>query len=421
MPGNSFLLRARMVVPVTRPPLDDGAVLVAGGRVLEVGPWREISKRHGGQPVRDLGECLLLPGLINAHCHLDYTRMAAGIPPQKNFPDWIKAILAHKAAWGYTDFAESWLSGAAMLLRNGVTTVLDIEAVPELLPEVWAATPLRIHSAMEMTGLRSGREPAQIVADAAASFPPAPDERKQPALSPHALYSTRPGLLALARQAAADRGWLLTTHVAESREEFDMFVHRCGPLHDWLAGQRDLSDCDGSTPVQRLEQLGVLAPNFLAAHVNCLGTGDADRLARQGVSVVHCPRSHDYFRHPPFPLEELVAAGVNICLGTDSLASVRGTQRANIELNLFKDMQALTASFRGLAPERIVQMATANGAHGLGRAGELGAIRPGALADLTALPWRGPRQEVYEAIVGNDKPVLASFVAGGQVFPSISG
>ncbi len=416
MAGRTFLLRARMVVPVSRPPLPDGAVLVAAGRVAEVGAWADLGQRHTGLPVTDLGEVILMPGLINAHCHLDYTGMAAGIPPQKSFSDWIKAILAHKAAWSYTDFAASWVAGAAMLLRTGVTTVLDIEAVPELLPEAWAATPLRVISALEMTGVRSGKEPAQIVAETLAACPAPPDERKQLALSPHSLYATRPELLQLAAAATTDRGWLLTTHVAESQEEFDMFAHRRGRLHDWLASQRELGDCDGATPVECLERLGVLSPRLLAVHVNCLGPGDAERLARAGTHVVHCPRSHAYFQHPPFPLEALTAAGVNLCLGTDSLASVRGTNRSALELNLFKEMQMFADTFADVPPERIVRMGTINGARALGRSGQLGEITSGAAADLIALRWSGAPSEVHEAIVRNHQPVVASYIAGERVY-----
>ena len=100
-----------------------------------------------------------MPGLVNAHCHLDYTDMA-GQPAPKQFPDWIKGLLARKAAASYADYAQAWLRGAAMLLRTGVTTVGDIEAVPELLPDVWSSTPLRVGSFLEMTCVRSRRDPA---------------------------------------------------------------------------------------------------------------------------------------------------------------------------------------------------------------------------------------------------------------------
>src|SRR6185295_3898870 len=157
----SMLLRARVVLPVSRPPLDDGAVFISGSRIQSVGPWREL-KPIAAETVVDLGDSILLPGLVNAHCHLDYTDLAGEVAPVKSFTDWIKMITAAKAGKIYADFAQSWLRGADMLLRTGTTTVADIEAVPELLPENWQATPLRVFSFLEMTGVKSRREPRAI-------------------------------------------------------------------------------------------------------------------------------------------------------------------------------------------------------------------------------------------------------------------
>jgi len=115
---------------------------------------------RAAEKVLDLGEVILLPGLVNAHCHLDYTGMAGEFLPPKSFTDWIKLITAAKGGWTYSDFAQSWLNGAQMLLRNGTTTVADFENVPELLPEVWNATPLRVFSFLEMTGVKAAATPA---------------------------------------------------------------------------------------------------------------------------------------------------------------------------------------------------------------------------------------------------------------------
>ena len=163
-----MLLRARILLPISNPPVADGGVLISGGRVVALGRWRDLS-RHHAEPSVDLGEIILMPGLVNAHCHLDYTDMG-GQPAPKQFSDWIKGLLARKAAASYADYAQAWLRGAAMLARTGVTTVADIEAVPELLPEVWSSTPLRVASFLEMTGVRSGRNPEAILQEAAAKI-----------------------------------------------------------------------------------------------------------------------------------------------------------------------------------------------------------------------------------------------------------
>src|SRR4051812_19551002 len=145
-----ILLRSRVVLPISQPPIENGAVRISGNRITEVGPWKNISAKSDDHII-DLGEAILLPGLINAHCHLDYTDMAGLMPPQKSFTDWIKLMLAAKSTWNYSEFADSWLHGAQMLLHTGTTTVADFEAVPELLPDVWSSTPLRVISLLEMT------------------------------------------------------------------------------------------------------------------------------------------------------------------------------------------------------------------------------------------------------------------------------
>src|SRR5947208_3498884 len=136
-----FCLRARVVLPVVGSPIDDGAVVLEGPRIVGVASWKALRDQSTARTL-DLGDVILMPGLINAHCHLDYTDMAGLLPPPKSFSDWIKGILALKAHWTYSDYALSWLHGARMLLHHGITTVADIEAVPELLPEVRLATPL---------------------------------------------------------------------------------------------------------------------------------------------------------------------------------------------------------------------------------------------------------------------------------------
>ena len=110
---------------------------ISGNRITAVGSWKNFTQHASRVPhhsILDLGEVILLPGLVNAHCHLDYTGMAGEFLPPKSFTDWINLITAAKGGWTYSDFAQSWLNGAQMLLRTGTTTVADIEAMPDLLP-----------------------------------------------------------------------------------------------------------------------------------------------------------------------------------------------------------------------------------------------------------------------------------------------
>jgi cytosine/adenosine deaminase-related metal-dependent hydrolase len=407
-----MILRARTILPVTWPPIENGAIVISENRIAGVGPWADL-QAHAAGKVSDLGEVILLPGLVNAHCHLDYTDMAGQLPPPKKFTDWIPLMLAAKAECSYTEYARSWLNGARMLLQSGTTTVADIEAAPELLPEMWDATPLRIFSFLEMTGVRAKRAPAEILGQALEKADSLAHPRCRAALSPHAPYSTSSELLRLCAESARERHLPVATHVAESEQEFEMFTEARGEMFHWLQRNgRDMSDCGHGSPVQHVEKAGLPGETFLAIHVNCLAPGDAELLGKRGVHIVHCPRSHEYFRHPKFPHEQLASAGANLCLGTDSLATVRKGEKEKIELNLFAEMQAFAAINKGYPPEDILKMATIAGARALGMAGQIGELSENALADLITIPFTGKRADIFDSVVHHPSTVSASMIDG---------
>ena len=263
---------------------------------------------------------------------------------------------------------------------TGTTTVGDIETVPDLFPDVWNSTPLRVFSFLEMTGIRARRDPQVVLQEAVEKMDSLSHPRCSASLSPHAPYSTMPELLRLSARPTRKNGRRLCIHVAESEPEFEMFQHARGEMFDWLQrNARDMSDCGLGSPVKHLARNKMLGKNLLAIHVNVLALGDAALLGKHRVHVVHCPRSHDYFRHPPFLRQRLARAGVNLCLGTDSLATVRKTRKQNPELSLFEEMRELAASDSRLSPLQILCLATVNGARALGRAGQIG--------ELSKMPW----------------------------------
>src|SRR2546421_13005763 len=133
-------------MPVGSASIEDGLLYLFERCVVGAGRGVDSSCSAAGGPDWDLGESILMPGLVNAHCHLDYTDLAGEIAPTKLFTDWIKTITTAKAGKIYADFAQSWVRGARMLLRTGAPTVADTEAVHELLPEIRQATPLRVFS-----------------------------------------------------------------------------------------------------------------------------------------------------------------------------------------------------------------------------------------------------------------------------------
>ncbi len=226
-----------------------------------------------------------------------------------------------------------------------------------------------------MTGILTRRQPREILAEAVEKIICLKHPRNRAMLSPHAAYSTRPELLQRTATAARRRHWLVCAHIAESQQEFDMFRTAQGNMHQWLTRNgRDNSDCGRGSPVAHFARNKLLGENVLAIHVNYLARGDATLLAKNRTHVVHCPRSHDYFKHAPFERQRLANAGVNLCLGTDSLATTRQTGKEKPTLNLFAEMRQLAERDPTVTPAQILQMVTLNGAHALGLAGQIGQL-----------------------------------------------
>ncbi len=391
-------------------------MLVRGTRIAAVGSWREIS-RFGGVEVVDLGQSALLPGLINAHCHLDYTGMAGHLPPMDVFTDWLKLITELKSGWSYDDYSESWRQGADMLLRTGCTTVADIEAVPELLPVIWRSTPLRVFSFLEIIGMTPRRSTEIVLAEFNNKLRQLGAKSGTVGISPHAPYSTVPDLLSKSSVLALHKGLRMCIHIAESKLEYDMFMRGRGELYNWMRRSgRDMSDCRGRTPVAYASSCGVLNDRLLAVHVNYLGRGDAAVLGKAGVHVVHCPRSHEYFGHAKFQLKRLRRAGVNVCLGTDSLASVLKARREKVRLSMFDEMRVLLANNRDLSPRLALLMSTMAGAKALGFEGKAGEFAPGAFADLIAVPTPASG-DVMEAVVHHQGDVSCAMLKGSWAIP----
>jgi cytosine/adenosine deaminase-related metal-dependent hydrolase len=400
------LLRARIVVPISQPPIADGFVRVEGNRIVEVGAWVDAENKSEAE---DLGEVILLPGLVNAHCHLDYTDFVGAIPAPRSFTDWINAIVDLKADVDDAAHRESWLHGAAQCLRHGTTTLGNIETRPDLLPELWAATPLRMVSFLELIVIRAHSDAAQAVADAANWIANHKPPRGHAGLSPHAPYTTKPELL----EACATTGLPMAMHLAESAEEDEMFRQGSGPLYERLSrAGREMADCGSGSPIAHAKRHGVLRSGMLAIHGNYLDDDDISLLAGNQVSLVHCPRSHAYFGHAPFRAEALRAAGVNLCLGTDSLATVRA---GDAELSLFAELRAHREAFSNLADldlETLLQCVTVNPARALGMAGQVGELAADAFADLIALSFDGPIESALEAIANHIGPARSVMLDG---------
>jgi cytosine/adenosine deaminase-related metal-dependent hydrolase len=382
-----MIIRARTVVPMAAEPIDNGAVVVNKNEITAVGRFDEIRKQHAGD-VLDLGEMILLPGLINAHCHLDYTVLRGKIARQNSFADWIRAINAEKAGLTEQDYIESIQAGFSEARRFGTTTIANLTAFPQSIASI--EEPIRTWWFGELIDVRSPEQAEQIVDDAVVHLKSA----SRWGLAPHAPFTASPRLYSRCEEIARRENVLLTTHLAESRDEMQMFRDGNGAAFDFLKSiGRSMEDCGRETPVSRFLRTQTVDDRWIIAHLNELDAGDFELLrAAPKFHIAHCPRSHSFFGHAPFALERLRAMDFNVCLGTDSLAS-------NSDLSLFAEMRELIQKEPGLAPREVVEMATVNGARAINQHNLLGVIQPGARADLIALPDAGALSSVFERIV----------------------
>ena len=384
-----MIIRARVVVTMHEAPIENGAVAVSGKRIVEVGRFDDV-KRHNAGNILDLGEQALLPGLINAHCHLDYTCLRGKIPPQKSFTDWIGAINAEKSELSPKDYVASINDGFAEAKRFGTTAIANLTGFPELISQV--QSPIRTCWFAELIDIRTPERANELVDSAIESLGSARpklvlSEAKGGApwgLAPHALFTASKDLCRLCEEIAQEEHIPLTTHLAESREEMEMFRDASGPLYDFMKNiGRPMDDCGNETPLALFLGAagGRALSHWIVAHLNELTEPDFNLLEQSNSKfhIVHCPRSHNYFGHSPFAFDRLRSLGFNICLGTDSLAS-------NKSLSLFAEMRAFQKEFPSVSAGEILKLVTVNPARALRQENELGKICPGTRADLLSVP-----------------------------------
>lgn len=398
-----MIVRSRVVVPMEGDPIENGAVAMVGSKITGVGRFQEVKASHGGDVV-DLGEQILLPGLINAHCHLDYTLLRGQIPPQKSFTDWIRAINGEKAKLTAKDYVASINQGFAEAQSFGTTTIVNLTAFPELIAEI--EEPIRTWWFGELIDVRN-RDQAGKIVDRAVELLRSKDHW---GMAPHAPFTASAQLFSAASAVSSKHNVLITTHVSESREEMQMFRDAGGPLFAFLESiGRPMDDCGDKTPLSSLMQNHAVDERWILAHLNELTEADFDLLARtKKFHIAHCPRSHTFFGHTRFAWPRLRALGFNICLGTDSLAS-------NSSLSLLSEMRELLRNEPSVSPREALAMITVNGARTIGRADSLGKISPGFDADLIAIPSAATGKNVFDAIVAFDETIRWMMVDGGEV------
>jgi cytosine/adenosine deaminase-related metal-dependent hydrolase len=391
-PASPWSLTARWVVPVSGPPLPGGVVTVAGDRILAVGP-------HGSRPADlDLGDVVVLPGLVNVHTHLDLSGLKGLAPPSSDFPDWLRQVVEHRLRRSPEQIRADVQAGLAECLRTGTTLVGDIAAGGATWDDL-AAAPLRAVVFRELLGLprdRAHRAWADAL-DWLRTHPATPTCR--PGLSPHAPYSVRASLFRATARLARERHLPVAIHVAESPDEVALLGARSGRFVEFLTRLGVWAPEGLIGAFQELLDAFREVPNVGFVHANYLSVAASLKSARSAFRVL-CPRTRAAFGFVGGPITELGQPGVRVALGTDSLAS-------NPDLDLLAEARFLRRQCPDVPGDVILRMATLHGAEVLGWAGETGSLEPGKSADLIVVPVSGAGGDPHELILGTEQPVAA--------------
>lgn len=374
---------ARWVFPVAGPPLERGTVTINGDTITAVDP-------HGVRTVDDdLGNVAIIPGLVNAHTHLDLSGARGLIPPTEpdHFTDWLRGVIAYRRTRSPEQVENDIHVGLDECLRAGTTLIGDIAAEGQSWYAISTAA-VRARVFRELIGLDRDR-----LADAWHMCgyvsglnwddpPPGLKFEVRPntslckwEMSPHAPYSVRGDFMGLFLSISGR----LATHIAESPAERNLLEQRSGPFVEFLKQLRVY--CEHALATSWEQFLTPYFPNpnktdWLLIHCNYL---PPDFPFHPQHTVVYCPRTHAAFGHPPHPFREFLARGVRVCLGTDSLAS-------NPDLDILGEARFVRERYPDFPGETLLRMITLSGAKALGWADTTGSLEPGKSADFVAVP-----------------------------------
>jgi cytosine/adenosine deaminase-related metal-dependent hydrolase len=392
----------------------DGSIEIRGGRItrLIAGGRKSCSF--------DAGDVALLPGLVNAHVHLEFSRLESPLGhPGIAITDWIFKVVADRRSsrGSIQDSLDAVRQGLAECVRTGTVALGEIATTPWFLHEN-PPHPCAIVAFVERLGDRSA--PVDVLLGELEQWHHENLKRTASAdgvgcvsvgVSPHAPYSLSDALFEAAVDWSVRRHAPLAMHVAESRQELDWLDKGKGPFGPLFhALEFDTGLPPGRSPRFWLERLA-RAPRALIVHGNYLGSIDLDWIARHGerMHLVYCPRTHEFFGHPPWPMQAALARGINVAVGTDSRAS-------NPDLSLWNELATIARRFPELAPGRILEMGTIGGATALGLNEEFGDMQIGKRAALAWMPCpTGDDNPLHAMLHDGESPAPLTFSHNDQL------
>ena len=351
-----IILKAKYLITNPEHCIENGAVAVNGTKIYRIGTFEEIKALANVDKFIDLGNAVILPGLINIHTHLDLTNLHNRIKPTTNFTHWVFQIVVARIRWKEEDYISSIEKGIKLCVESGTTTVADIANTAYSF-SVLKKSPLRKVVYKEVIDLNPDHAQDVLKKTQSELSTIITDDLLSIGLSPHAPYSVSRELYQAIAQFTAERDTPVCTHIAETQDEIEFLTKGTGSFPAFLRQIRAMPDNwqpPGLTPIQYLNETGILRNHPLLIHCNYVTDEEISVIKFSGASVAFCPRSHHFFGHANHPVQKLLDAGINVGLGTDSLAS-------NETLSILDEMKFLSLR-HSISPKTLLTMATMNGA-----------------------------------------------------------
>ncbi|HEX3558066.1 MAG TPA: amidohydrolase family protein [Pyrinomonadaceae bacterium] len=420
---------ARWVLPIVSGPVEGGAVTVEGARIAGVGTRAELARRFPSAEVSDFGEAAIMPGFVNCHTHLELTAMRGFLEAEEgNFFAWLRKVtIARRERMTPEDLYVSAAWGAVEAARAGVTTVGDASDAGATTMKALREVGLRGVVFQEAFGPdeREAQQQFEKAREKIARSRSGETALVALGLSPHSPYTVSPKLLEMLARFAHDERLPLMMHAAESEAEQMLMLYGSGLFAESFAARGFTFRSPGVSTVRHLSQTGILSARPLLAHCIRVDESDINLMKEHGASVAHCPKSNAKLGHGRAPLAALLRAGVDVGLGSDSVASNNNCDL--IEESRFAALASRAAGEaleggRMLGPADVLRLLTVAGARALKLEHATGALAEGLEADLVAvrldaahqLPIYDPASALVFASSGRD--VLLTVVAGRELF-----
>jgi cytosine/adenosine deaminase-related metal-dependent hydrolase len=386
-------------------PINNGAVVFSHGTIQAAGPALDILKKFPSHRVYSFKNAVLLPGLVNVHSHLE-------LPPlleharAETFPDWIINLIRAKKDLSNKDYHRTTRLNINTLIQTGTTTVGEI-CTHGVSPALLKQNGLRAviyHEIISMNPSQGDTWGRPL------GLPFCSSSRLQAGLSPHSPYTVSQEALRAISLLSRKKSIRVAMHIAESTEEIRLLQRKSSRLEELyrLAGWDPGWAPRGSSSIEYLKSIGFLSPNLLAVHAVQVTSKDIELIKKSDVSIAHCPRSNKELGVGRMPLKIILDAGINVGLGTDSLASVP-------TLNLWDEMRYAHRIHRrdGISAEDIFRIGTMGGAKALGADREIGSIEPGKKADIIAAPLPIKNTgDLYNDLLRETKSCIMTMVNG---------